>query len=438
MSGSPQRRRCGGGLFRIARIIHDGIVADCAALAAASKLPGGTPTDAAIWALASAGAIGNPLGGYCVLTQPSASLTLSVALKGYGLVSVNWGDGTAIQRIALDPTNTTTVSRTWGSGANMTVMVAGNITDFNATNGSEGGLLRGLKTLTGSMYCNGASLTFSDVLTAACWPNLTNTVYFNGSSMTLGGTLTASFWPNLSYQVIFYGNSMTLSGTLTAACWPNLTYTVLFYGNSMTLSGTLTASFWPNLSYQVYVSGNYMTLGGTLTAACWPNLTYQVYFSGSLMTLGGTLTASFWPNLSYQVLFYGNSMTLSGTLTAACWPNLTYQVYFFGSSMTIGGQVTFAKAVNIDIEVSGPLTYNTSSGQFTFPSNMQQYKIRPAASSWTQAMTDASCIDLAAAGGTWATPKLVDERGNCAAPSAASLTARTVTLPGKSVTVNTN
>ena len=311
MSGSPQRRRCGGGLFRIARIIHDGIVADCATLAAASKLPGGTPTGSKIQAIAQAGSIGNPLGGYCVLTQPSSSLTLSIALKGYGLCSVLWGDGTAIQSFALNPTNATTVARTWGVGANMTVIVTGNITDFNATNGSEGGLLHGLSTLTNSMFCSGNLLTFSDMLTSACWPNLTNIVYFSGSSMTIGGTLTASFWPNL-----------------------------------------------------------------------------------------------------------------------------TSTVYFYGSSMTIGGLVNFAKAVYIYISTTGALTYNTSSGQFTFPANMQDFYIRPGFGSWTQAMTDASCIDLAAT--TWAGSKIVDERGNCAAPSAASLTARTVTLPGKGVTVNTN
>ena len=127
-----------------AKAIHDGIVADCATLAAASKLPGGTPSDSSIWALALAGAVGNPTGAYCVLTQPSTQLTLSLALKGYGLCSVNWGDGTAIRSIALNPANATTVARTWGVGANMTVMVSGNITDFNATNGSEGGLLHGL------------------------------------------------------------------------------------------------------------------------------------------------------------------------------------------------------------------------------------------------------------------------------------------------------
>ena len=189
-----------------ARAIHDGIVADLATLTAASKLPGGAPTDARISALARAGAVGNPGGGYCVLTQPSSSLTLSVALMGCGLVSVDWGDGTAIQSIALKPTNATTVSRTWGVGANLTVMVAGNITDFNATTGSEGGLLHGLSTLTGSMYCSGDSLTFSDVLTAACWPNLTNTVYFVGDLMTIGGTLTSSFWPNLTNTVYFVGD----------------------------------------------------------------------------------------------------------------------------------------------------------------------------------------------------------------------------------------
>jgi len=421
-----------------AKKIHDGIVADCATLAAASKLPGGTPSNSAIWALASAGAIGNPLGGYCVLTQPSASLTLSVALKGYGLVSVNWGDGTAIQSIALDPINAVTVARTWGVGANMTVMIAGNITDWNATNGSEGGLLHGLNTLTGSMYCYGGSLTFSDVLTAQCWPNVTYQVYFYGDSMTLSGTLTASFWPNLTYQVRFSGSLMTIGGTLTASFWPNLTYRVYFSGNSMTIGGTLTASFWPNLTDTVLFSGNSMTLSGTLTASFWPNLTYGVYFVGSSMTLSGTLTASFWPNLTYQVVFIGNSMTFGGTLTASFWPNLTFQVAFIGSSMTIGGKVTFAKAVYVDIETNGPLTYNTSSGQFSFPSNMQVYAIRPAVGSWTSAMTDASCNDLAQAAGTWASPKLVDLRGNCAAPTAASLPARTVTLPNKGVTVNTN
>ena len=140
-----------------AKTIHDGIVADLKTLGASA-----TMTDAQIWSIAHAGAHGNPTGAYCVLTQPSSSLTLSVNLKSNsGAVSVWWGDGTAIQFVPVSQVNSTTVSRTWGTGANMTVVIAGPVSYFYDSYGAQGGVLNGLgKTLT-YLYLSGTGLTCS-------------------------------------------------------------------------------------------------------------------------------------------------------------------------------------------------------------------------------------------------------------------------------------
>ena len=246
MSGSPQRRRCGGGLFRIARIIHDGIVADCATLAAASKLPGGTPSDAVIWGLARAGAIGNPSGSYCVLTQPSTSLTLSVALKGYGLCAVNWGDGTAIQSIALNPTNAATVARTWGVGANMTVMVAGKITSFANSTGAIGGIVSGLRStltyvyLIGSNTCSGsiAGLTLLTSLTLGgsntCSGSITGLTLLTYLTLTGSNTCSGSVAGLTLLTNLYLGGYNTCSGSVAGL--------TLLTSLSLTGSNTCTGS----------------------------------------------------------------------------------------------------------------------------------------------------------------------------------------------------
>jgi hypothetical protein len=287
-----------------AKNIHDGIVADCAALAAASKLPGGTPSDSSIWELARAGAVGNPTGAYCVLTQPSTQLTLSIALKGSGLCSVNWGDGTAIQSIALNPTNATTVAGTWGVGANMTVLVAGRITSFVNTTGAIGGIVSGLR----------STLT----------------------SLTIQG-------------------SNTCSGSVAGLT--SLT--------SLTIQGSNTCS-------------------------------------GSVAGL-----------TSLTLLQLQGYNTCTGSVAG-----LTLLTY-----LSVTGNNT--------------CTYNTAGGSRSWASGLTQIYIRPgSAGVFTSAMVDAIAID--SSGTTWASPKTFDCRGNCGAPTATSLTARTVTLPGLGVTVSTN
>jgi len=178
-----------------------------------------------------------------------------------------------------------------------------------------------------------------------------------------------------------------------------------------TLSGAL--SLPSGMTY--FECGGYNTLSGALSLPS--GMTYFVC-SGS-NTLSGALSLP-----SVMTHFEcGGYNTLSGALSLPS--GMTY--FVCGGSNTLSGTLLPVTTLTyFYITGCNTVIYPTSSGTNTWGTTINTVFIRPyTAGIWTSEMTDALFIDLAATVTTASGSKALNIAGNCAAPTSASLTART-------------
>ena len=232
-------------------------------------------------------------------------------------------------------------------------------------------------------------------------PSNATTIRLNSNQNTSIVTGNTKPWPAATY-IYFIGNSFTLSGTTYA--WPAATY-ILFNGNSIALSGTTYA--WTASTY-IFFLGNSMSISGSTYP--WTASRYIV-LSGSLMAISGTTYP--WTTATY-IGFSGTSTTLTANLSTTCTGTGSLYLYLAGTNIAV--------------------TYPTSRA---WPTTMREVYLRPSTGSMVQADVDRLFIDVDTYCTTASIEKVLDLRGDCAAPSSASATART-SLGTKGFTVSTN
>ena len=142
----------------------------------------------------------------------------------------------------------------------------------------------------------------------------------------------------------------------------------------------------------------------------WESITYLL-LGGDAMTLGGT--AGQWYDAD-TVIFGGGLMTLTVDLSASCLTAKNLSLFLYGAGITV--------------------TYPASR---PWPETMRQVTLRTAVGSMVQADGDRFWADVDAFCATATLEKILDLRGNCAAPSSASAPFRT-SLAAKGFAVSHN
>ena len=328
---------------------------------------------------------------FFVIRNPTAKLTLNLRGPVDGSPIRVWnGDGTT-SSFSLTTGTDTNVGKVYGSTATRGIVVFGSIKALRSDDSSGQG---------SDWYANLSGIP------------LATTVAIGGST-TVTGNLSGI---PLATTVAIYGSN-TVTGNLSSI--PLATYVNI--GGSNTVTGNLSDI---PLATTVAIGGS-TTVTGNLSGI---PLATVVNIHGS-NTVTGNLSSI--PLATY--VYISGSNTVTGNLSGI--PLATY-VNIRGSNTVTGNLSGIPLATYVYIYGSNTVTYNTASGGMTWPASMQQVYLRPDASVFTSAMTDALCIDLAGVV-TWTNEKLLDLRGNCGAATAASSAART-TLAGKGVTVYVN